>query len=42
MPKIKRIGIGYYELENGQLIDKGLYHLSIFLQEQIVKLAKPQ
>jgi hypothetical protein len=32
---IKRTGIGYYELENGQIIDKGLYELATFLDRQI-------
>ncbi len=36
--KIKRIGIGYYELDNGQIIDKGLYHLAEFLDKQQEKL----
>ncbi len=38
MKRIKRIGIGYYELENGQLIDKKSYHLAEFLEEQRLKL----
>ena len=38
MKGIKRVGLGYYELEDGTIIDKGLYDLAIFLDEQRRKL----
>lgn len=38
MLKVKRVGIGYYELEDGTIIDKGLYDLAVFLEEQQQKL----
>lgn len=38
MKKIKRVGLGYYELEDGTIIDKGLYDLAVFLDKQRQKL----
>lgn len=31
---IKRNGIGFYELEDGSITDKGFYDLAIFLEKQ--------
>jgi len=38
MKRVVRVGLVYYELEDGTVIDKGLYDLVIFLEEQRQKL----